>query len=147
LSPTDEGVAGVLAAEGFGLSAAEPPLFSGGDEGHSGLVTPAAASDSRSADAGGGVEPETGEAIGRVSEVAAGLGDGDGEGFGASFEEAGDPEDESLPFRSAPLRSVPLPLGSAPLPLGSVPLAFGSAPFLPSESDFGSGFFRTTVSG
>lgn len=104
------------------------------------MVTPAAAADSRSADDGGGVAPETGEGIGRVSDVADGRGAGDTGGlalsdsdesddFEESFvesEEAEGPEEESLPFRSA---------------------TFGSVPFLPSESNFGSGFFRTTVSG
>ncbi|HET7018215.1 MAG TPA: hypothetical protein VFI65_30130 [Streptosporangiaceae bacterium] len=138
MSPTDEGVAGVFAGVNFGL--AEPPLLSGGVEGDSGLVTPTVAADSRSADAGGGVAPETGEGIGRVVDVADGRGAGDTGGFALSdFDDPGDfeesfgesedaagPEEESLPFRSA---------------------TFGSVPFLPSESDFGSGFFRTTVSG
>jgi len=144
LSPTDEGVAGIFVAEDFGLSA-EPPLFSGGPEGRSGLVTPPAVADSRSVDAGGGVAPETGEGIGLVVDVADGRGAGDAGGFDTGGfelsdpdesddfeesleepEEAEGPEEESLPFWSA---------------------AFGSVPFLPAESDFGSDFFRTTVSG
>ena len=141
LSPTAAGVGGVFGAEDFGLSAPEPPLFSGGGEGNSGLVTPAAAADSRSADAGGGVEPETGEAIGLVADVADGRGleelpDSDeSEDLAESFCEPSEPaepeepaapddfpDDGSLPFRSLPA-------------------------LLLSESDFGSGFFRTTVSG
>ena len=144
LSPTDEGVAGIFVAEDFGLSA-EPPLFSGGPEGRSGLVTPPAVADSRSVDAGGGVAPETGEGIGLVVDVADGRGADDDGGFDTGGfelsdpdesddfeesleepEEAEGPEEESLPFWSA---------------------AFGSVPFLPAESDFGSDFFRTTVSG
>jgi len=144
LSPTDEGVAGIFVAEDFGLSA-EPPLFSGGPEGRSGLVTPPAVADSRSVDAGGGVAPETGEGIGLVVDVADGRGAGDAGGFDTGGfelsdpdesddfeesleepEEAEGPEEESLPFRSA---------------------TFGSVPFLLPESDFGSDFFRTTVSG
>jgi PPE-repeat protein len=139
LSPTDEGVAGIFVAEDFGLSA-EPPLFSGGPEGRSGLVTPPAVADGRSVDAGGGVAPETGDGIGLVVDVADGRGAGDAGRFELSDpdesddfeesleepEEAEGPEEESLPFWSA---------------------AFGSVPFLPAESDFGSDFFRTTVSG
>jgi hypothetical protein len=139
LSPTGAGVGGVFGVEDLGLSAPEPPLFSGGGEGHSGLVTPAAAADTRSAATGGGVEPEAGEAIGLVTDVAAGRGvdepDCDeSEDLAESFCEPSEsaepdepaapddvPDDESLPFRSLPV--------------------------LLSESDFGSGFFRTTVSG
>ena len=108
----------------------------------SGLVTPAAAADSRSADAGGGVEPETGEAIGLVADVADGRGleelpDSDeSEDLAESFCEPSEPaelrgtssaddcrpDDGSLPFRIVAVLAL-------------------------SESDFGSGFFRTTVSG
>jgi len=116
------------------------------------LVTPAAA-DSWSAVAGGGVEPDAGEAIGLVADVADGrgaggtdgidppdpvaepLGPGEPDDFAESLAESGEPDefaDEFLPLRSE--------------------LPFWSFPVLPSVSArdsgaFGPGFFRTTVSG
>jgi len=149
LSPTDAGVAGVFGEAGLGLS-----VSGAGEEGDRGFVTPAAAVDGRSFVAGGGVAPDDpGEAIGLVAEVADGRGAGDTVGidrpdpeaeplgpdepddFAESLAESDEPDefvDESLPLRSA--------------------LPFCSLPFLPSLSArdsgaFGSGFFRTTVSG
>jgi hypothetical protein len=145
LSPTEAGVAGVFGAAGLGLSDAESGLLAGDGEGH-GLVTPPAAADSRSVVAGGGVAPETGEGIGLVVEVA-GVRGADGTGgvelpdpdesddfdefFAESFDELDEPEE--------PLVEPEEPDD------GSLP--FCALPFLLSDSGFGSGFFRTTVSG
>lgn len=147
LSPTDLGVPGVFGEAGLGLS------VSGAGEGDSGLVTPGVAADGRSPVAGGGLTPDPGEAIGLVAEVADGRAAGDTAGidrpdswaeppepdepedFAVSLAESGDPDE--LPVESLPLRPE---------------LPFWSLPVLPSVSAresgaFGSGFFRTTVSG
>jgi len=150
---------GPAAAAGFGLSGtgfwsgagfcpAKEVLsldLSGAGVGNSGLVTPTAAADTRSAGAGGGVAPEAGEGIGLVADVAAGRETG---GFGApesaepsdpdepgdfaeSLDESDELLDEALPFWPASLRSLPDLLSLSV-----------------RESDaVGSGFFRTTVSG
>jgi hypothetical protein len=134
LSPTDAGMPGVFGEAGLGLS------VSGAGEADSGLVTL-------------GVALDPGEAIGLVAEVAADRGAGDTaaieppepwaeapepdepDDFALSLAESGDPDE--LPVESLPLRSE---------------LPFWSLPVLPSVSAcesgaFGSGFFRTTVSG
>jgi hypothetical protein len=136
LSPTDVGVAGVFDEAGADLGLS----VSGAGEGDGGLVTP-------------GVALDLGEAIGLVAEVAADRGAGDTAGieppepwaeppepdepddFALSLAESGDPDE--LPVESLPLRPE---------------LPFCSLPVLPSVSAcesgaFGSGFFRTTVSG
>jgi hypothetical protein len=126
-----------------GSEASSALLFSGGGEGHSGLVTPAAAPDSRSADAGGGVELEASEAIGLVVELADERGREDPP-------DSDESEDLEEPFRE-PSESAEPEEPDGPAAPADVPddesLPFRSLPVLPSESDLGPGFFRTTVSG
>jgi len=155
LSPTEDGVPGVFDDEDLGLPAAESLLLSRAVEGRSGLVTPAAAADNRSTDAGGRAEPEAGEAIGLVSDVAADRGTGDTGGceppdpgesddFGESFDEPGEPApEEPEPEESEPDEPEPDEERE------DESLPFRSLPILPSafDSGFDSGFFRTTVSG